>query len=179
MIPSRRGSTSGFHRLKMRRPPRPAQKSAKETIKTTHSTRKRPSRAVRNKKSKYFDPPTDDGEFDDNAGPSEPEYDEQPKKNPARKKPTKPTPQKGKQKTEESEDEEPWETFVPKEDTPDAGDVEYKNDTIHPNTLQFLRGNCRCGHAVTIDLAQNNEREWFWAHEVRSYSISVDVETIS
>ena len=37
-------------------------------------------------------------------------------------------------------DEEPWETFVPKEDTPDAGDIPYRNNTIHPNTLQFLRG---------------------------------------
>ena len=153
----------------MRRPSRPTQKSAKETTKTTGSTRKRPSRAVRNEKSRYFEPPTDDGEFDDNAGPSEPEDEEQPKTKLIRKKPAKTTIRKGKRKMEESEDEEPWETFVPKEDTPDAGDVEYNNDTIHPNTLQFLRGNSRCRHAMTIDLAQNNEREWFWAHEVRSY----------
>jgi len=37
-------------------------------------------------------------------------------------------------------DEEPWETFVPKEPSPDAGDMDYQNSTIHPNTLHFLTG---------------------------------------
>jgi hypothetical protein len=43
-------------------------------------------------------------------------------------------------KKEASGEEEPWETFIPKEATPDSGDVPYDNAKIHPNTLEFLKG---------------------------------------
>jgi len=41
------------------------------------------------------------------------------------------------------------EVFVPKPKARDAGNVAYKDETLHPNTKLFLQ-----------DLAQNNEREW-------------------
>ena len=81
---------------------------------------------------------------------SETEEDEPPKKR------SKATPTKGTKKTppkkvrpkgrsskgkdEKSGSEEPWETFIPKEPTPDAGDVEYHDTMIHPNTMKFLKG---------------------------------------
>ena len=40
----------------------------------------------------------------------------------------------------EDSDDELWESFIPRQKTPDIGDVEYQNSTIHHNTLQFLRG---------------------------------------
>ena len=70
--------------------------------------------------------------------------DEPPKKK-SKVSPKKATPQKSTQKSKSSKekedsDEEPWETFVPKEDTPDSGNVSYENSTLHPNTLSFLKG---------------------------------------
>jgi hypothetical protein len=47
---------------------------------------------------------------------------------------------------EVSEDEEPWETFIAKEDTPEAGDIPYRDETIHPNTLHFLKGKLEMDH---------------------------------
>jgi hypothetical protein len=74
--------------------------------------------------------------------PTETEDEEPPKKKskvtPKKSSSKKPTPKKTISKDES--DEEPWETFVPKEGTPDAGDRPYTPNTIHPNTLQFLKG---------------------------------------
>ena len=145
------------------------------------STRKRASRAA--EKSKYFEPPTDDEkdsfENEEESSPgsasdtSETDFDE-----PARKK-SKVTPKKAvspktakksqpKRKKKGEEEEEPWETFIPKEATPEAGNVEYRDDGIHPNTLQFLKGGIfSCGRVdECVDLVKNNDREWFWSHEV-------------
>lgn len=41
------------------------------------------------------------------------------------------------------------EVFIPKPRARDAGDVAYRDETLHPNTRLFL-----------LDLAENNEREW-------------------
>lgn len=41
------------------------------------------------------------------------------------------------------------EVFIPKPKARDAGDVAYRDETLHPNTRLFL-----------LDLAENNEREW-------------------
>ena len=142
----------------MARPSRSTQKSTTSRTNKPRSVPKRSSRARRNEKSKHFETPSEDEDssFDDatvdptsesEPAPSESEEDEPPKKkkkSTSKKGIVKTTPQKrtgkGKSKKEEDEDEEPWETFVPKEATPDAGDVEYQNNTIHPNTLQFLKG---------------------------------------
>lgn len=42
------------------------------------------------------------------------------------------------------------EVFIKKPKMRDPGDVPYRDEALHPNTLLFLQ-----------DLAQNNEREWF------------------
>lgn len=41
------------------------------------------------------------------------------------------------------------EVFIPKPKARDAGDIEYQDDRLHPNTKLFL-----------LDLAENNDREW-------------------
>ena len=41
---------------------------------------------------------------------------------------------------EEDSDDEPKQIFIPKEPSPDAGDVAYQDSRIHPNTLEFLKG---------------------------------------
>ena len=163
---ARKGSTSSIcpHSSasgKMARASRSTSQSKPATPKKPQSTQQRPSRTRNNKKSKYFEPDSDedDSPFED-AEPdptseseslSETDEDEPPKKK------SKITPQKASSKTtpkktapksrlskggkEVSEDEEPWETFIAKEDTPEVGDVPYRDETIHPNTLQFLKGN--------------------------------------
>jgi len=142
---------------RMGRPTRSTRKSASATPKKAQPTPTRPSRARSNKKSKHFEPSGDDEDssFDDDkleptsdsdsAVPSETEEDEPPKKK-TKVSPKKPTPQKSTQKSKPSKekkkdsDEEPWETFIPKEDAPDSGDVSYENSSLHPNTLSFLKG---------------------------------------
>jgi len=69
--------------------------------------------------------------------------DEEPPK--AKSKPTqhattKKAASKGRKSSGGEYDEELWKTFVPKEDTPDAGDISYNNTMIHPNTFHFLKG---------------------------------------
>jgi hypothetical protein len=134
-----------------------------ETLASTKNNQlkaKRPLRAAKNsEKSKYFESATEEEESDfldaepseesDSSLTEEDEEEEEPPKKKAKSTP-KSTPQKNatpksvsttaKKKKNVSEDEDPWETFIPKEDTPEAGDVEYSDSTIHPNTLQFLRG---------------------------------------
>jgi hypothetical protein len=140
--------------------------SATSTPQTAKSTPKRSPRNSANKKSKYFESASEqeDSSFDEDdatadldseseAPATETEEDEPPKKK------SKTTPKKGvskvppkktvsrgrlSKKDEVESDEEPWETFVPKEDTPEVGDVPYKNHTIHPNTLKFLEGMSWC-----------------------------------
>jgi hypothetical protein len=145
----------------MPRPSRTVSKSLPQAPEKPRSAPKRqPRRASRaNEKSKYFEPPTDDDDekdslsFDDadksSSEESAPVTSETDVAEPPRKrsratpkkgvspKNAKKSPTKGKTKGQE---EEPWETFIPKEATPEAGDVEYREDGIHPNTLQFLTG---------------------------------------
>ena len=40
----------------------------------------------------------------------------------------------------DEEDSSPDTVFIPKVPTPDAGNVEYVDDCLHPNTLDFLKG---------------------------------------
>lgn len=47
------------------------------------------------------------------------------------------------------------EVFIPKPKARDAGDVAYKDETLHPNTRLFL-----------LDLAKNNDRQWFKGRQV-------------
>jgi hypothetical protein len=132
--------------------------SATSTPQTTKSTPKRSPRNAANKKSKYFESASEqeDSSFDDDnplSSESEPTATDTDDDEPPKKK-SKTTPKKGvnkvtkqttarrrtsKAKDVESE-EEPWETFVPKDSTPEVGDVPYKNHTIHPNTMKFLEG---------------------------------------
>ncbi|KAL4781587.1 hypothetical protein BJX76DRAFT_13035 [Aspergillus varians] len=46
------------------------------------------------------------------------------------------------------------EVFIEKPKARDPGDVPYNDDTLHPNTILFLK-----------DLAQNNDRQWLKAHD--------------
>ncbi|KAL4805831.1 hypothetical protein BDV18DRAFT_139936 [Aspergillus unguis] len=46
------------------------------------------------------------------------------------------------------------EVFIQKPKARDPGDVPYKDDTLHPNTMLFLE-----------DLANNNDRQWLKAHD--------------
>ena len=58
--------------------------------------------------------------------------------------------------------------FIPKEPTPDAGDIEYINDCLHPNTLRFLIGKETIVLYLSYnheDLKRHNDREWFWTNE--------------
>jgi hypothetical protein len=41
------------------------------------------------------------------------------------------------------------EVFIKKPKARDPGDIPYRDDTLHPNTMLFLK-----------DLAKNNERQW-------------------
>ncbi|KAA8643446.1 DUF2461 domain-containing protein [Aspergillus tanneri] len=52
------------------------------------------------------------------------------------------------------------EVFVKKPKARDAGKTPYEDHTLHPNTLLFLK-----------DLAKNNERSWFKAHDA-DYQVS-------
>ena len=110
-----------------------------------------------NEKSKYFEAPSDDEDedssFDDKDGEqsssgsasvtSETDVEEAPRKK-AKVTPRKAVSPKGAKKgtprKKKVEEEEPWETFIPKEATPEAGDVDYQEERIHPNTLKFLKG---------------------------------------
>ena len=149
---------------------------------------KRTPKKSNNEKSKYFQSTTDEDdstfdEFDssesdeEDSFTSESEDDEPPakkakvtpKKNgkvvTPKKEITKVTPKRKKEESEEPE--EPWETFVPKEDTPDAGDIPYDDSCIHPNTLLFLAGNFYLLCDLIVELVENNDRDWFWSHEKR------------
>jgi hypothetical protein len=138
----------------MARPSRSTPKSVSTTPKKPQPTPTRPLRARGNEKSKHFEPSSDEdgSSFDDDEleptseselTPSETEEDEPPRKK-SKVTPKKTvTPQKstkGRRGKKEESIEELWETFIPKEDTPDAGDVPYENSRIHPNTLHFLKG---------------------------------------
>jgi hypothetical protein len=139
--------------------PRPA----KTPSNPSPQTKRLPRRASKaNEKSRYFEPPSDDDEegssFDDKdvepsssdsaSVTSETDLDEVPRKKAkttprktvSPKSATKGTPRKKK----EEDEEEPWETFIPKEATPEAGDVDYQDERIHPNTLKFLKGFLLC-----------------------------------
>ena len=139
------------------------------TPKTVPKRSQRPKRNIKkpsNERSKYFDSTTDedDSTFDEldssdsdeeDSFTSESEEDEPPAKK------IKVAPKKsvngsiskkaiakspdGRKKKEQSE--ELWETFVPKEDTPDTGDIPYEDSCIHPNTLLFLAGSVLSIHA--------------------------------
>jgi len=152
----------------MARAVRSASKSKPATLKKPLSIQKSPARTRNNEKSKYFEPDTDedDSSFeDDEPDPtsesespfSETDEDEPPKKR-SRVTPQKAIPKTSPKKTapksrlskggkEVSEDEGPWESFIAKEDTPEAGDIPYREETIHPNTLQFLKGRIHAYHA--------------------------------
>lgn len=137
----------------MARPSRSTPKSVSTTAKNSQSTPTRPLRARTSKKSKYFEPSSDDNDasYDDEVEPtseSEPTPTETEEDEPPRKK-SKVTPKKtvtpqkrtkGRRGRKEESTEEPWETFIPNEDSPDSGDVPYENSRIHPNTLHFLKG---------------------------------------
>ncbi|KAL3460658.1 hypothetical protein BJX64DRAFT_180356 [Aspergillus heterothallicus] len=58
------------------------------------------------------------------------------------------------------------EVFIEKPKARDPGDTPYKDETLHPNTLLFLR-----------DLAQNNERQWLKAHDADYRTSKKDWET--
>jgi hypothetical protein len=123
------------------------------------------SRAARkvDKKSKHFEPASEEEESSYEETDEEPssesedddyESEDEPPKKKSKSTPTKKvtpkkatpqeaTPKKGpsrRQSKKEDSDEEPWETFIPKEASPDAGDVEYADTKVHPNTLRFLKG---------------------------------------
>jgi hypothetical protein len=133
--------------------PRPA----KTPSNPSPQTKRLPRRASKaNEKSKYFEPPSDDDEedssFDDKGGEqsssdsasvtSETDLDE-PVRKKAKTTPRKAVSPKGAKKgtpSKKKEEEEPWETFIPNEATPEAGDVDYQDERIHPNTLKFLNG---------------------------------------
>ncbi|KAL4989474.1 hypothetical protein BDW68DRAFT_156879 [Aspergillus falconensis] len=52
------------------------------------------------------------------------------------------------------------EVFIKKPKARDPGDIPYTDDTLHPNTMLFLK-----------DLAKNNERQWLKAHDA-DYRVS-------
>ncbi|KAL4793997.1 hypothetical protein BDV19DRAFT_365766 [Aspergillus venezuelensis] len=58
------------------------------------------------------------------------------------------------------------EVFIAKPKARDAGDIPYEDDTLHPNTLLFLK-----------DLAKNNERQWLKAHDPDYRTSKKDWET--
>ncbi|KAL2871538.1 DUF2461 domain-containing protein [Aspergillus lucknowensis] len=58
------------------------------------------------------------------------------------------------------------EVFIEKPKARDSGDVPYKSDTLHPNTMLFLE-----------DLASNNERQWLKAHDADYRSSKKDWDT--
>jgi hypothetical protein len=107
-----------------------------------------------------FDDSEGDSTSDSDSSLSDTEEDEPPKKKtkvtPKKVTPRttpKTTPKKSTAKSrlskggkEVSEDEEPWETFIAKEDTPEVGDIPYRDETIHPNTLHFLKGSLAMYH---------------------------------
>jgi hypothetical protein len=155
-----------------RRASRSEPKSKVTRPKRTQSARRRTQNANNDDKSKYFDTDSDENDlsFDEDdledtdeseSSFSETDEDEPPKKR-VKVSPKKATPKTtpkaaktapktgaGKSRLskggkEVSEDEEPWETFIPKEDTPDAGDTKYQDESIHPNTLHFLKGTSPC-----------------------------------
>ncbi|KAJ6122161.1 hypothetical protein N7512_004626 [Penicillium capsulatum] len=58
------------------------------------------------------------------------------------------------------------EVFIPKPKARDAGNVPYVDEKLHPNTKLFL-----------LDLAENNDREWFKAHDPDYRAAKKDFET--
>ncbi|OJJ38187.1 hypothetical protein ASPWEDRAFT_35776 [Aspergillus wentii DTO 134E9] len=58
------------------------------------------------------------------------------------------------------------EVFIKKPKARDPGKVHYQDDTLHPNTMLFLK-----------DLAENNERQWFKAHDPDYRAAKKDWET--
>lgn len=143
---------------------RPSRSVPKSTTLAPQKPQHTPSRSLRSRKgetSKHFERSSDDREssltedkaestLESNSLSEESEEEEPPKKKSkvkAKKGSAKILPKKvvsrgrsSKRNPEESGEEEPWETFIPKEDTPDSGDVPYDDAKIHPNTLQFLNG---------------------------------------
>jgi hypothetical protein len=187
---------------------RPTRSSSKSTVPTPpqKTTPQKSRKSSHNQTSKYFEPATsEESSFSEVSSAHSPSpastspletSDDDNDVAPPRKKakvtrkkqgsqkstPKKVTPRKKGKKDEEHDEEEPWETFVPKEDTPEAGDVSYKNETIHPNTLQFLKGYSNSLYSIlTVDLVENNDRDWFWSHEVDPFikGLVLMVETIS
>ena len=140
--------------------PRPTRSTSQSAASTTPKKLDPPKsrKSSYNQKSKYFEhPDSEDSSVseissvptspklsptetdDDNDAPPRKKSKASAKKSTPRKvTPKKATPQK--RPKQEDETDELWETFVPKEATPEAGDIPYKNETIHPNTLQFLKG---------------------------------------
>ncbi|KAL4977867.1 hypothetical protein BDW66DRAFT_131191 [Aspergillus desertorum] len=58
------------------------------------------------------------------------------------------------------------EVFIKKPKARDPGDIPYMNDTLHPNTMLFLK-----------DLAKNNERQWLKAHDADYRASKKDWDT--
>ncbi|KKK23130.1 hypothetical protein P175DRAFT_0464081 [Aspergillus ochraceoroseus IBT 24754] len=58
------------------------------------------------------------------------------------------------------------EVFIEKPKARDPGDISYKDETLHPNTLLFLK-----------DLTNNNDREWLKAHDPDFRASKKDWET--
>ncbi|OJJ55994.1 hypothetical protein ASPSYDRAFT_92193 [Aspergillus sydowii CBS 593.65] len=58
------------------------------------------------------------------------------------------------------------EVFIEKPKARDPGDVPYKDNTLHPNTILFLK-----------DLTKNNERQWLKAHDADYRSSKKDWDT--
>ncbi|KAL4744382.1 hypothetical protein BDW72DRAFT_93097 [Aspergillus terricola var. indicus] len=58
------------------------------------------------------------------------------------------------------------EVFIKKPKARDPGDVPYTDDTLHPNTMLFLK-----------DLAKNNERQWLKAHDADYRASKKDWDT--
>ncbi|PCH00120.1 Conserved hypothetical protein CHP02453 [Penicillium occitanis (nom. inval.)] len=58
------------------------------------------------------------------------------------------------------------EVFIKKPQARDLGGIDYKDDTIHPNTMLFLK-----------DLKENNERQWLKAHDADYRASKKDWDT--
>ncbi|KAL6239572.1 hypothetical protein BDW75DRAFT_121777 [Aspergillus navahoensis] len=58
------------------------------------------------------------------------------------------------------------EVFIKKPKARDPGDIPYTDDTLHPNTMLFLK-----------DLAKNNERQWLKAHDADYRASKKDWDT--
>ncbi|KAF2199360.1 hypothetical protein GQ43DRAFT_442534 [Delitschia confertaspora ATCC 74209] len=106
-----------------------------------------------------MDQPSESDDEDDAVSSDE---DARPKKKTARGRPAKQSAIPD--RTKQVEEQDLWrpgaklpsdtQVIIKKPKAREAGDTPYENDTIHPNTLLFLK-----------DLAANNDRKWFKMHD--------------